>query len=309
RPTVPHRGRRRGRVLAPAGAGVDPRLSSCRDGLAPPPQLGPHLLETADRLRPRRSDARAQVAREVQRAGPRTLGGSHLRQRVDARPRVAPSARIPWRVGRRAVPVALRPRAQPARLAPADAGMAPDDGEPGGNRRHERGLETFQARAALAGVSRCAADRTGLAVRGSRPVRRRAGTLVGAAAAPAADRGAARDAAHRPPARAAQRGPHPVATAWHTAAGTALAGHGVRLERAVAGAGAAAPRHGSRPARRRRERTARRSARPLGPRSPGRLLRRGATAHGRRRASRWEAADTTAVVAVRARTWTASHAR
>src|SRR5207248_666036 len=84
------------------------------------------------------------------------------------------------------------------------------------------------------------------------------GGLVGAAAAPAADRCAARDAAHRPPAREAHRGPHPVATAWHTTAGTALAGHGVRLERTVAGAGAAAPRHGSRPARRWRERAARR---------------------------------------------------
>src|SRR5205807_9431358 len=107
------------------GARADTRLASARDGLAPPPRRGAHLRAAADGLRPRRGDARAQVAREVQRAGPRALGGPYLRQRADARPRVAPSARVPRRVGRRAVSVAVRARAQPARLAPAAAGVAP----------------------------------------------------------------------------------------------------------------------------------------------------------------------------------------
>src|SRR5439155_6538875 len=182
-------------------------------------------------------------------------------------------------------------------------------GEPGGNRRLERGLEAVHARGAIAGVRRGAAARASLGERGSRPVRRRAGTLGGAAAAPVADRRTARAAAHRPPARATQRGPHPVATAWHTARRAALAGHRVRLERAVARAGAAAPRHGSGPPSRRRERAARRSARSLGPRSPGWILRRRAAAHGRRSTFRLGAADTTAVVAVRAGTRTTSHAR
>src|SRR5207253_6995435 len=158
-------------------------------------------------------------------------------------------------------------------------------------------------------VRRGTAARASLGERGSRPVRRRAGALGGAAAAPAPDRRTARDAAHRPAARAAPRGPHAVATAWHTARRAALAGHRVRLERAVARAGAAAPRHGSGPPSRRRERAARRPARPVGPRSPGWILRRRPAAHGRRRTFWWEAADTTAVVAVRAGARTTSHAR
>src|SRR5207244_7530080 len=96
--------------------------------------------------------ARAQGAREVERGGRRALGGPYLRQRADARPRMAPSARVPRRVGRRAVSVAVRARAQPARLAPADAGVAPDDGDTGGNRRLERGLEAVSASAATAVV-------------------------------------------------------------------------------------------------------------------------------------------------------------
>src|SRR5437660_345999 len=301
RSAVPHRRGRRGRLLASAGAGVDPRLSSGRDGLAPPPQLGAHLLAAADRLRPRRGDARAQVAREVQRAGPRALGGPYLRQRADARPRMAPSARVPRRVGRRAVSVAVRARAQPARLAPADAGVAPDDGDPGGNRRLERGLEAVPARATTAVVCRRSAHRAGLAERGSRPLRGRAGALVGPAAASAPDRRAALDAAPRPPARAAQRRPNAVATARHATAGAALAGHRVHLERAVAGAGATAPRHGSGPASGRRERAARRATRTLGSRGPGRVLRRRPLADGRRSACRREAAHSPAVVAGRAR--------
>src|SRR5207247_1385703 len=103
----PHRRGRRGRVLAAAGAGLDAGLQPCRHGLAPPPELAAHLLETADRVRPGGGDAGAEVAREVQRPGARALGGPHLRQRADARAPVAPVARLSRYLGPRTVSVAV----------------------------------------------------------------------------------------------------------------------------------------------------------------------------------------------------------
>src|SRR2546429_9616862 len=93
-------------------------------GGTPPPQLAAHLLAAADRLRPGRGHARAQVAREVQRPGAPALGGPDLRQRADPRARLAPAARVPRCVGPRPLPLAVPTRAQPAPIASANAGIA-----------------------------------------------------------------------------------------------------------------------------------------------------------------------------------------
>src|SRR5207245_7748126 len=124
RSAVPDGRRRRGLVLAATRVWLEPRLQSGRDGLAPPPELRAHLLEAADRLRPRGGDAGAEVAREVQRAGARALGGPHVRARPRARPRVAPAPHLSRRLGKCAVPVALPAGAQLARLLAPDARTA-----------------------------------------------------------------------------------------------------------------------------------------------------------------------------------------
>src|SRR5947208_12747984 len=117
-------------MLAAAGTWLDVGLQRRRHGLAPPPKLGAHLLETADRVRPGRGDAGAEVAREVQRPRARALDRSHLWQRPDRCTPVAPGARLPRHLGRRALSVPLRPRPEPARLAPTDAGRLPDHRPP-----------------------------------------------------------------------------------------------------------------------------------------------------------------------------------
>src|SRR5438128_1778378 len=53
RPAVPDGWRRRGCVLAATRVWLEPRLQPSRAGLAPPPEFRAHLLEAADRLRPR----------------------------------------------------------------------------------------------------------------------------------------------------------------------------------------------------------------------------------------------------------------
>src|SRR6266571_331712 len=108
-------------MLAARGARLHAGLQRRRHGLAPPPELGAHLLETADRVRPRGSDARTEVAQEIQRFWARALGRPHLRQRADARSPVAPDARLSRHLGRRAVSVSLRARPEPAGLAAANA--------------------------------------------------------------------------------------------------------------------------------------------------------------------------------------------
>jgi len=57
-------------------------LQPGRGRLAPPPKFGPRVLEAAAWLRAGRSDARAQVAREIQRPRTRSLGGPNLRTRA-----------------------------------------------------------------------------------------------------------------------------------------------------------------------------------------------------------------------------------
>src|SRR5438552_12493183 len=149
-------------MLAAAGTWLDVGLQRRRHGLAPPPKLGAHLLETADRLWPGRGDAGAEVAREVQRPRARALDRSHLWQRPDRCTPVAPGARLPRHLGRRALSVPLRARPEPARLAATDAGMVSDDRHPAGIVGVELRLEPNQALAARAGHRGPAATDAGL---------------------------------------------------------------------------------------------------------------------------------------------------
>src|SRR5213595_660359 len=308
RPAVPHRRRRRGCVLAAAGARLDSRLPSGRHGLAPPPQLAAHLLAPADRLRPGGGDARAQVAREIQRPGARALGRPHLWRRADVHARVASPAGLSRRLGRRAVSVALPTQLQSVGFAPPDAGMASHDGEPRGDRGAERRLEAVHARGAAVGSRHRAAGRAGVAQRAPRQISRPPRRLGGPAAAPAAHGRAPPGPAARSAAGPPQRGPHTLAAAWHAAANAALARHDLHLDRALAGAGAAIAHDGGGTPGGRRVRAARGPAHSLGSRGPGRLVRRRPAAHGSGGARRREAADSAPLVARPAAAGTAADA-
>src|SRR6266550_5066719 len=133
------------------------------------------------------------MAREIQRPGPRALGGSHVRLRPHAPPRLAPTPYLPWRVGRRTIPIALRARAEPARLLAADARVASDDGDAGGDGRLERRLPTVETGAAALRWRACPAACTGVCERGPR-------ALPGSAARRAPARAAALDGRTPPPA-------------------------------------------------------------------------------------------------------------
>src|SRR5258708_11649395 len=85
------------------------------------------------------------MAREIQRAGACPLGRPHLRPRIQSLPRLAAAAHLPWRLGRRALPVAVRARVEPAWLLAADARVAPADGDPRGARRHQSGVPPVRA--------------------------------------------------------------------------------------------------------------------------------------------------------------------
>src|SRR5439155_759638 len=114
------------------------------------------------------STSHADVAGEVQRAGPRALGGAHVRRRADPHARVAAPAGLSRRLGRRAVSVALPTCLQSVGLPPPDAGMASHDGEPRRDRRAERRMETIQAGPAAAGGRHGAPGRASLGERGPR---------------------------------------------------------------------------------------------------------------------------------------------
>src|SRR2546428_1437749 len=168
RSAIPDRRRRRGRMLAAEGGWRAVGLQRRRHGRAPPPKLGAHLLEAADRLGPGRSDAGAEGAREVQRPRARALDRSHLWQRPDLCSPVAPGARLPRHLGRRALSVPLRASPEPARFAATDAGMVSDDRHAGGIVGVELRLEPNQALAARAGHRGPAATDAGLRERHAR---------------------------------------------------------------------------------------------------------------------------------------------
>src|SRR5439155_13675372 len=223
RPAVPHRRRRRGRVLVPPGTGLDTGIQRRRHGLAPPPQLGAHLLEAADRVRPRGGDARTEVAQEIQWLRARALGRPYLRQRAGPRAPVAPSARLSRHLGRRAVPVPVRARPEPARGAAADAGMVSPDRDPGGAVNGEPGLEPAPAPAAAARRRRPAVVGAGLPERGPRFFQRGAAPQFGPAEASVVDGGALPAPATGAPAWPARVRSDALAEAGRAWAGVALA--------------------------------------------------------------------------------------
>src|SRR5436305_1222563 len=166
-------------MLAAAPAGLDARLQPGRHGLAPPAEFRARLLEAAGRVRPGRGDAGAQVAREIQRLGPHPLGRPHLRERAHPRARLAPGAHLPRCLGRCGVSVALPARAEPARVAVADARVASDDCDPGRAGRVEHPLEPAEARPPVVARRHAAAHRSSLSERGPRCIPERAGPRLG----------------------------------------------------------------------------------------------------------------------------------
>src|SRR5436309_4243800 len=294
-------------MLAAAAAGLDARLQPGRHGLAPPAEFRARLLEAAGRVWPRRGDAGAQVAREIQRLGPHPLGRPHLRERAHPRARLAPGAHLPRCLGRRGVSVPLPARAEPPRLAVADARVASDDCDPGRAGSVEHPLEPAEARRPVVAGRHAAAHRSRLSERVPRfipPSPRR-----GRADAAAVDGGAPSAPAARPPARAARRGPHALAPTWRAATGTALARDDVGLERALAGSGGAAQIDRSHPPGAGRLRPARQRARPLGPGDAGRVFRGRPAAHDGGRARQRASARPAPLVARRPAARTRPRAR
>src|SRR5204862_3293237 len=226
-----------GRVLAAAGSGLDAGLQPCRHGVAPPPEFAAHVLETADRIRPRRGDAGAEMAREVQRPGARALGRPHLRQRADARAPVAPGARLSRHLGPRAVSVALRARAELAWLAAADAGMAPGVRARDGTVGARLLLDPAHAFVAVAHRRRPASAGLGMSERRPRLIPCRASRQRGPSEEADVDGSAPSGSAARPTAWAAQRGPHSLALPRRLTTSTALARDDLHVERALAGSG------------------------------------------------------------------------
>src|SRR5213593_3225458 len=103
---------------------MDARLQPGGRRVATPAELRARLLAAAEGLRQGRGAPRDEVAREVQLRGPPHLGGAGLREpaRTPAR---SGRARLPWDVGERAVPVALRAGRGRTLVAAADARVVP----------------------------------------------------------------------------------------------------------------------------------------------------------------------------------------
>src|SRR6266571_2957575 len=224
RSQVPNGRRRRRRVLEAAGSRLDARLPPGRRGVAPPSQFGAHLLAATNRLWPRRGNAGAQMAGEVQRRWARPLDGPDVRQRTALHPGVAARPRVSRRLRRGAVPVPVRARPHALGVPAPDARVAPDDRDAGRDRRAGRRVESAAARTPAARGRDSATDRSGVSWGRPGAVPRRS-PGDGAAGAPRSDRGAALASAHRAAAWAHSRRPHPVAAAVPAAAGATLARH------------------------------------------------------------------------------------
>src|SRR2546425_7475854 len=125
--------------------------------------------------------------------------------------------------------------------------MAPGVRVPDGTVGAKLRVEPAHAFAAVAHRRRPAAAGAGLPERGPRFIPRRAATQGGPDEAAVVDSSAPSGSATRPPARAAQRGPHSLALPRHFRTSTALARDDLHVERALAGSGPAAQFHRSRP--------------------------------------------------------------
>src|SRR5207249_9682526 len=125
--------------------------------------------------------------------------------------------------------------------------MAPGVRAPDGTVGAKLRLEPAHAFAAVAHRRRPATAGAGLPERSPRFIPRRAAQQGSPAEAAAVDGSAPSGSAARPPARAAQRGPHSLALPPRLTTSTALARNDLHVERALAGSGPAAQFHRSRP--------------------------------------------------------------
>src|SRR5437899_12839797 len=164
--------------------------------------------------------------------------------------------------------------------------MAPGVRAPDGTVGAKLRLEPAHAFAAVAHRRRPATAGAGRPERGPRVIPGRATTQGGPAEAAVVDSSAPSGSASRPPARAAQRGPHTLALPRRFTTRTALACDDLHVERALAGSGPAAQFHRSRPSDGGRLRAPWRRARPLGLGGAVRVLWGRPAAHGGRRPRR-----------------------
>src|SRR5438552_7195688 len=164
--------------------------------------------------------------------------------------------------------------------------MAPGVRAPDGTVGAKLGLEPAHAFAAVAHRRRPATAGAGWPERGPRFIPGLAAQQSGPAEAAVADGSAPSGSASRPPARAAQRGPHSLALPRRFTTSTALARDDLHVERALAGSGPAAQFDRSRPPDGGRLCAPRRRARPLGPGGAVRVLWCRTVAHGGRRPRR-----------------------
>src|SRR5437899_2688713 len=236
------------------------------------------------------------MAREVQRAGTRALGGPHLRPRPHPAARLAPGSHLPRRVGQRAFPVAVRAGAERAGVSDPDARVASADRDAVGDGRTQPALRTPQARRAPRGRRPAPPHRAGDAKRHARVLSRGA-PRDRAAQARRGDGLPAPPAATRPARRPAPRGVDTLAPAGEAGAGAAVAPDGVGLERAVDTARPAVTGARNAPAVRRGLRAPRRGARLLGPRGTRGDSRRRPAARGGGGPRRGEAAPPASLVA------------
>src|SRR2546422_4860380 len=119
--------------------------------------------------------------------------------------------------------------------------MAPGVRAPDGTVGAKLRLEAAHAFAAVAHRRRRATAGAGWPERGPRFIPGRAATQGGPAEAAVADSSAPSGSALRPPARAAQRGPHSLALPRHLTTSTPLAPDRPPVERALAGSRPAGP--------------------------------------------------------------------
>src|SRR6266536_783813 len=271
RPAVPRRRRRRRHLLEDPAVGLDDRLQPGRARLALSPPVDPRVPPAAGWRRQGGGAARAEVAREVQRRRPCDLGRATVRQRRRPRP-AAPLARLPRRLGERAVSAALPASCGDGALAPAHAGVDPRRARARGADAARNGLDAVARRlraTALGGgrtrAARRAVHRSPRRLR--RPIEARtpeAARTYRAPQLPAAGCAAA---------RAARLRAHPVAAARTKRGRVAAAADADGLGRALARAGGPARHHGGGPSRRRCRARARRRLRPLRPGGARRILR------------------------------------
>src|SRR2546425_7890821 len=138
--------------------------------------------------------------------------------------------------------------------------MAPGVRVPDGTVGAKLRVEPAHAFAAVAHRRRPAAAGAGLPERGPRFIPRRAATQGGPDEAAVVDSSAPSGSAARPPARAAQRGPHSLALPRRLTTSTPLVRDDLPVERALAGSRPAPRFHPNRPPAGRRVRAPRRAA-------------------------------------------------